>query len=118
MQRMETSGIGDRIALLAHDELLKFYENSGFRDRGKSKVQFGGGSWNDMVWSQIRELRMLDWSDNRLCRYMNSPSTKPAPTEQLSPQETRQLVWAALRLERHHEPSAWNPTLSLTPDRV
>ncbi|KAL8795330.1 MAG: hypothetical protein Q9195_002200 [Heterodermia aff. obscurata] len=48
VQRMETSGIGDRIILLAHDELIKFYENSGFRDQGQSEVKFGGGGWNDM----------------------------------------------------------------------
>ena len=49
VQRMETAGIGDRIILLAHDELIKFYESSGFQDQGPSEVKFGGGGWNDMV---------------------------------------------------------------------
>lgn len=48
-QRMETSGIADRIALLAHDHLIKMYEGLGFEGRGKSDVRFGGGGWNDLV---------------------------------------------------------------------
>ena len=48
-QRMETSGIGDRVALLAHDPLINFYEKAGFQNKGKSDVNFGGGGWNDMV---------------------------------------------------------------------
>ena len=48
-QRMETSGIADRIALLAHDHLLKMYEGVGFEVRGKSDVKFGGGGWNNLV---------------------------------------------------------------------
>lgn len=42
MQRMETSGIADRIALLAHDHLVKYYEALGFRNLGKSQASFGG----------------------------------------------------------------------------
>ena len=53
VQRMESSGICDRIALLAHDEMIRFYENSGFQSRGKSEVKFGGGGWSDMVSSHI-----------------------------------------------------------------
>lgn len=49
VQRMESSGICDRIALLAHEEMIRFYENSGFRNQGKSEVKFGGGGWSDMV---------------------------------------------------------------------
>lgn len=61
VQRMETSGIGDRIVLLAHDELIKFYENSGFRDQGRSEVKFGGGGWNDMV-SNFIAARSISWT--------------------------------------------------------
>ncbi|KAL8698132.1 MAG: hypothetical protein Q9201_006740 [Fulgogasparrea decipioides] len=50
MQRMESSGIADRMALLAHGPLVKYYETLGFRDLGKSEVKFGGGGWNDMVY--------------------------------------------------------------------
>ena len=48
-QRMETSGIADRIALLAHEHLVKMYKDMGFEDRGKSEAKFGGGGWNDLV---------------------------------------------------------------------
>ena len=49
IQRMETSGVADRIALLAHNHLVAFYESFGFVNRGESAAQFGGGGWNDMV---------------------------------------------------------------------
>ena len=48
-QRMETSGIADRVALLAHDHLVQMYESIGFEARGKSDVRFGGGGWNVLV---------------------------------------------------------------------
>lgn len=48
-QRMETSGIADRIALLAHEHLVRMYEGMGFVDRGKSPVKFGGGGWTSLV---------------------------------------------------------------------
>ena len=48
-QRMETSGIADRIALLAHDHLVQMYEGMGYDTKGKSDVRFGGGGWNDLV---------------------------------------------------------------------
>jgi len=48
-QRMETSGIADRIALLAHEHLVRMYEGLGFEDKGKSTVKFGGGGWNNLV---------------------------------------------------------------------
>ena len=49
IQRMETSGIADRAALLAHPELIPWYMGLGFQNRGASKVQFGGGGWHDLV---------------------------------------------------------------------
>lgn len=49
INRMETSGVADRIALIAHDDFLPFYESLGFVNKGKSKAQFGGGGWTDMV---------------------------------------------------------------------
>lgn len=48
-QRMETSGIADRVALLAHDHLVEMYERMGFEGAGKSNVRFAGGGWNDLV---------------------------------------------------------------------
>ena len=48
-QRMETSGIADRIALLSHDHLKKMYEGMGFECKGTSNVKFAGGGWNNLV---------------------------------------------------------------------
>ncbi|KAL8735196.1 MAG: hypothetical protein Q9166_001072 [cf. Caloplaca sp. 2 TL-2023] len=48
IQRMETSGIADRISLLAHDHLVQYYEALGFQNTGKSEAKFGGGQWFNM----------------------------------------------------------------------
>ncbi|KAL8672209.1 MAG: hypothetical protein Q9168_003311 [Polycauliona sp. 1 TL-2023] len=56
MQRMETSGIADRIALLAHDGLIPYYEALGFVNIGKSEVQFGGGHWVNMSYTITESL--------------------------------------------------------------
>lgn len=52
IQRLETSGIADRIALLAHDHLIEYYESFGFVNKGESVAQFGGGGWKEMVNSE------------------------------------------------------------------
>lgn len=49
LQRMESHGVADRAALIAHEHLIPYYENFGFRNLGKSEAQFGGGGWYDMV---------------------------------------------------------------------
>lgn len=49
IQRLKDAKIADRLALLAHDELKKFYSQFGFDDMGKSTCTFGGGDWNNMV---------------------------------------------------------------------
>lgn len=49
IQRIEQSQAADRIALLAHGELIGFYEMFGFVNKGPSKAKFGGGGWVDMV---------------------------------------------------------------------
>ena len=96
VQRMEASGIGDRIILLAHDELIKFYENSGFRDQGQSEVKFGGGGWNDMVsnfhWHKIK---VLDCSDRSISSHTNSHSSNHPFGAQL-PLFGRQNFWVGL----------------------
>ena len=48
-QRMEGSGIADRIALLSHDNLVNMYTNMGFSKKGQSDAKFGGGGWTDLV---------------------------------------------------------------------
>lgn len=49
IQRIEASGVADRIALIAHKEFAPFYGSLGFQDLGQSKAQFGGGGWIDMA---------------------------------------------------------------------
>ena len=48
-QRMEASGIADRVALLSRDHLVQMYEGLGFEAKGKSDVRFGGGGWNNLA---------------------------------------------------------------------
>lgn len=49
IQRMESHGVADRLALIAHEELVPYYEQFGYENRGKSDATFGGGGWYDMV---------------------------------------------------------------------
>jgi len=49
IQRIKDAAVADRIALLAHDNLVPFYTALGFEDRGASDCTFGGGGWIDMV---------------------------------------------------------------------
>jgi len=49
LQQMNGAGIADRVALIAHDHLVPYYEKYGFQNKGPSKAQFGGGGWFDMV---------------------------------------------------------------------
>ncbi|PMD47302.1 polyamine acetyltransferase [Hyaloscypha variabilis F] len=56
MQQMNGAGIADRLALIAHDHKLAWYEKLGFSNKGKSKAQFGGGGWYDLVF----ELKALE----------------------------------------------------------
>lgn len=49
IQRIELQSLADRLALIAHDHLIPFYEKLGFENKGPSAAQFGGGGWYDMV---------------------------------------------------------------------
>ncbi|OCL09286.1 acyl-CoA N-acyltransferase [Glonium stellatum] len=49
IERMKSSGVADRIALITYDRLVPFYERLGFEYLGKSEVNYAGGGWNDMV---------------------------------------------------------------------
>ncbi|KAH0294141.1 polyamine acetyltransferase, variant, partial [Aureobasidium sp. EXF-3399] len=49
IQRLGYVQAADRVALLAHGELIKFYEKLGFENKGPSKATFGGGNWVDMA---------------------------------------------------------------------
>ncbi|KAK8223784.1 hypothetical protein IWZ00DRAFT_361041 [Phyllosticta capitalensis] len=49
IQRIQNSGVADRISIITHDALVPFYEDAGFTNRGPSKNQHGGVQWVDMV---------------------------------------------------------------------
>lgn len=49
IKRIKDSQICDRIALLAEDTMVPFYDALGFDNVGKSEATFGGVPWNDMV---------------------------------------------------------------------
>ncbi|MCJ1411150.1 hypothetical protein MMC19_005238 [Ptychographa xylographoides] len=50
MQRMETSGIADRMAVLARPEMVGWYVGQfGFEEKGESRATFGGGGWRELV---------------------------------------------------------------------
>lgn len=39
----------DRVILLCHDKLIRFYQRAGFVNHGPSQVPFGSGGWFNMV---------------------------------------------------------------------
>lgn len=49
IERIKSAKIAERISLLAHDNLIKFYQSFGFVDEGRSEAKFGGIQWNSMV---------------------------------------------------------------------
>ena len=62
LQRMESHDVADRAALIAHEELIPYYEKLGFENKGKSEAQFAGGGWFDMV----KELHPEDHEDDEM----------------------------------------------------
>lgn len=60
IKRMSIHGTADRLILLAHEELVPFYERLGFINMGPSKATFGGGDWISME----RELEMPEEGDD------------------------------------------------------
>lgn len=68
LQQMNNSGLASRVSLICQDVgrargrrweypalttvfkyLVRYYERFGFKHKGESKAQFGGGGWHDMV---------------------------------------------------------------------
>lgn len=47
--RIKDSKSAQRLALLAHDRLVPFYQSFGFENMGPSAVTSHGGNWNNMV---------------------------------------------------------------------
>ncbi|KAB8235155.1 hypothetical protein ETB97_003847 [Aspergillus alliaceus] len=49
VEYIRNSGVrGERIILICHDYLIRFYESAGFEVRGPSECLFAGGGWFDM----------------------------------------------------------------------
>lgn len=49
LDRLAKQSVVDRAALIAHEEMVGYYERFGFKNKGRSNAQFGGGGWFDMV---------------------------------------------------------------------
>ena len=50
LQRMESAGVADGAAIIAHPELTEWYvQNFGFEDKGASSVKLGNGEWQQLV---------------------------------------------------------------------
>jgi len=49
LDRLAKQDVADKAALIAHEDMIPYYETFGFKNRGKSSAQFGGGGWFDMV---------------------------------------------------------------------
>ncbi|PLB50821.1 acyl-CoA N-acyltransferase [Aspergillus steynii IBT 23096] len=49
IRRSKESIQAERIILLAHDYLIRFYESVGFVESGPSACQFAGGGWFDLA---------------------------------------------------------------------
>lgn len=60
LDRLAKQDVADRAALIAHEDMIPYYEKFGFKNRGKSAAQFGGGGWFDMV----KEVTLEDEGDS------------------------------------------------------
>lgn len=49
LDRLAKQDVADKAALIAHENMVPYYEKLGFKNRGHSAAQFGGGGWIDMV---------------------------------------------------------------------
>lgn len=59
IHRIKEANIAERIALIAHDHLIPFYEKLGFENRGPSNCTFGGGGWTNLVSIFIDRFRRI-----------------------------------------------------------
>ncbi|KAI1437200.1 hypothetical protein GGR50DRAFT_119988 [Xylaria sp. CBS 124048] len=49
LQQVKCSALADRIALICQEYLVNYYKRFGFTHVGRSKAEFSGGGWHDMV---------------------------------------------------------------------
>lgn len=55
IQKLSNQDLGDKVALLAKDDLVPFYEKIGFNNLGQSQCKFANTNWNDLSMDLIPE---------------------------------------------------------------
>lgn len=55
IQKLSNQDLGDKVALLAKDKLVQFYEKIGFTNLGESQCKFANTTWNDLSMDLIPE---------------------------------------------------------------
>ncbi|ODV77167.1 acyl-CoA N-acyltransferase [Suhomyces tanzawaensis NRRL Y-17324] len=55
IQKLSNQDLGDKVILIAHEQLTPFYEKIGFTNLGKSKCEFAGSTWYDLAIDLIAE---------------------------------------------------------------
>lgn len=55
IQKLSNQDMGDKVVIIAHKELVPFYEKIGFNDHGESACKFAGETWHDLTIDLIPE---------------------------------------------------------------
>ncbi|EGS21123.1 arylalkylamine N-acetyltransferase-like protein [Thermochaetoides thermophila DSM 1495] len=55
LDQMRNMGLVERVALICQENLISYYERTGFKHAGESRVRYGGGGWHDMVYDLPRQ---------------------------------------------------------------
>lgn len=55
IQKLSNQDLGDKVVIIAHKELVPFYEKIGFNDHGHSECKFAGETWHDLTIDLIPE---------------------------------------------------------------
>lgn len=48
IQKLSNQDLGDKVSIIAHNNLIPFYEKIGFNNLGASECQFAGSKWFDL----------------------------------------------------------------------
>lgn len=48
IQKLSNQDLGSKVVIIAHKELVPFYDKIGFMDHGESECKFAGEAWNDL----------------------------------------------------------------------
>jgi len=55
IQKLSNQDLGDKVVIIAHKELIPFYEKIGFNNLGESDCKFAGSAWYDLAIDLIAE---------------------------------------------------------------